>query len=269
MKPIVHLYATCWNDARQLAFFFRHYDPIVARYVIFDDGSTDGSIDLLQRHPGVEVRRFVRTHPDSFVLSELDLFNNCWKESRAEQGGSVADWVVVCSLDEHLVHPDLGGYLSSCLAAGITVVPALGFQMFTESFPESNEHLCETRTLGVPDPHDCKLTLFSPNAIQEINYEPGGHVAMPSGRVLAPSRDELLLQHYQLLGIDYTFARFAELLGGLGRIDRARRWGAHYEESLEELIHRLEDYRSRAVDTSGKLWKPYTPPEWWNRLPRL
>ena len=28
-----------------LAFFFRHYDPWVDRYVIYDDGSTDGSLE--------------------------------------------------------------------------------------------------------------------------------------------------------------------------------------------------------------------------------
>src|SRR5262249_10439835 len=160
MTPRIHLYATCWNDARQLGWFFRHYDPIVERYVIFDDGSTDGSAELLTRHPKVETRRFLRRHNDSFVLSELELFNNCWKESRGWNGQAPADWVIVCSLDEHLVHADLRSYLTQCSEAGVTVIPSLGFQMFTDELPGSDERLCETRTLGVPDPFDCKLTLF-------------------------------------------------------------------------------------------------------------
>ena len=268
MTPSVHLYATCWNDARQLEFFFSHYDPVVDRYVIFDDGSTDGSLNLLRRHPKVDVRRFVRVNAGSFVLSELALFNSCWKESRAEQGRAGADWVIVCSLDEHLVHPDLSGYLATCSAVGVTVIPALGFQMFTEDFPQTGERLCETRTLGVRDRYDCKLTLFSPNAIQEINYEEGGHVAAPTGRVLAPSRDELVLRHYQLLGLEYTVARFAELRGALGPIDRAQGWGAHYEQSRQDLEDRWAKCRSEAVDTSVEPWSGYVPPEWWSRLPR-
>src|SRR5215211_8196051 len=110
--PSIHAYAICWNDARQLDFFFRHYDPIVERYVIFDDGSTDGSLERLRRHPKVDLRRLVRSHPASFVLSELELFNNCWKESRGTENRAPADWVIVCSLDEHLVHADLKGYLA-------------------------------------------------------------------------------------------------------------------------------------------------------------
>jgi Glycosyl transferase family 2 len=268
VAPRVHLYATCWNDAYQLGWFFRHYDPIVERYVIFDDGSTDGSVDLLRRHPKVDLRRFVRTHADSFVLSELDLFNHCWKESRGGYAERPADWTIVCSLDEHLVHENLPDYLASCATAGVTVIPALGFQMFTEDFPDADECLCDTRTLGVPDPYDCKLTLFSPTAVEEINYEEGGHIATPVGRVLAPQLDRLVLRHYQLLSVDRTLARFAELRTGLGPIDRKREWGAHYNQLRPELLNRWAEYRATAVNTSTEPWKGYKTPEWWSRFPR-
>jgi hypothetical protein len=269
--PPVDLYTTCWNDVRQLGFFFRHYDPLVSRYVVFDDGSTDGSLDVLRGHPKVEVRRLPRTHPDSFVLSELDLFNHCWKESRGHRGSPAADWVIVCSVDEHLVHPDLAGYLSRCSSQGITVIPALGFQMFTDAFPGPDERLSETRTAGVPDEYDCKLAVFSPTAIDEIGYEPGEHVARPVGPVLAPGRTELMLQHYQLLGIDDTLRRFAELASALGAADRANNWGHHYSQTREELVRRWADYRLRVVDTAavrGEPEKVAKPPEWWKALPR-
>ena len=268
MKPSVHLYAICWNDARQLEFFFRHYDPIVDRYVIFDDGSTDGSLDLLASHPRVDVRPFPRSHAESFVLCELELFNNCWKESRGEKGTAPADWVIVCSLDEHLVHPDLIGYLAECTTAGVTAIPALGFQMFTETFPKSGERLCERYHWGVPDEFDCKLALFSPDAVAEINYEPGGHVAAPTGRILAPARDAVALRHYQHLGIEYTAARYAELAARLGRVDRGNRWGHHYNQSLRDLNCAWSDFRARRVDTSLVSLKSYEPPGWWSRLPR-
>jgi hypothetical protein len=36
-----------------LPYFFRHYDTLVSRYFVFDDGSTDRSVDLLNAHPKV------------------------------------------------------------------------------------------------------------------------------------------------------------------------------------------------------------------------
>jgi Glycosyl transferase family 2 len=269
--PRVHLYATCWNEIRLLGFFFRHYDPVVQRYVIYDDGSTDGSVDLLRGHPKVELRRFYRRDPDSFTLSERDLFGHCWKESRGFRDGPLADFVILCNIDEHLVHPDLGGYLSQCVEAGVTIVPALGFQMFTDEFPRPDERLCNTRTDGVPDHDDCKLVVFSPTAVQDINYRIGGHAAEPTGRLVAPWRDELMLQNYQLLGIDYVQRRFAELDSGMGPKDRQNGWGYHYRWSRQELLELFEKNRQKAVNTAAiraEPWKGYVTPEWWKAFPR-
>ena len=48
-----------------LGFMFRNYDDLVQRYVVYDDGSTDGSLDILAAHPKVEIR--IRRH----IASEL------------------------------------------------------------------------------------------------------------------------------------------------------------------------------------------------------
>ena len=239
--------------------------------MIFDEGSTDGSLDFLRGHPKVELRRFVRNDPDSFVLSELDLFNHCWKESRGFRGSPVADWVIICNIDEHIVHPDLGGYLSKCLETGITAIPALGYQMFVEEYPRPGEHLCETRTNALPDPTDCKLVVFSPIAIKEINFAVGGHAAQPTGRVIMPARDELLLQNYQILGIDYTLERFAELRTGLGQSDHTRGWGFHYGWTREEMKRMFARLPEQGVNTEivlHKTWKNYPCPEWWKGFDR-
>ena len=267
----VHLYADCWNEVRLLDFFFRHYDSVVQRYVIYDDGSTDGSLDLLLGHPKVEIRRLVRRDPDSFVLSELDLYNNCWKESRGFRGGPLADWVILCNIDEHLLHPDLGSYLSRCQQAGVTAIPALGYQVLSEEFPARDERLSKTRRQALPEMDDCKLILFSPRDVKEINYQPGGHVARPEGRLVAPARDEVLLLNYQVLGIDYTLERFAELKTGLGPGDRARQWGYHYGWNREELGRLFAPLAERGVDTGvvlARRWKSCPRPEWWQGMAR-
>src|SRR5258708_35037729 len=82
----VHLYALCWNDADMLPFFFRQYDPIVSRYFLFDDHSSDSSLDLMHTHPNVEVAPLVRSDPDSFAPSELSISNECW-ETQSWVGG--------------------------------------------------------------------------------------------------------------------------------------------------------------------------------------
>ena len=115
---------------RMLGFFFRHYEPWVQKFFFFDDGSTDGTLDLLRSKANVELRRLPYPHPESLSLSVQAWRNQCWKESRG-----AADWVIVTDVDEHLHHPRIEAYLSACKRRGVTYMPALGFDMVTDSFP--------------------------------------------------------------------------------------------------------------------------------------
>jgi dTDP-4-amino-4,6-dideoxygalactose transaminase len=73
-----------------LPYLFRHYDTLVSRYFVFDDGSTDHSVDLLSAHPKVTLS-YLPVAGDSVVLEGLKFYNNAWKQSRDQ-----ADCVIVC-----------------------------------------------------------------------------------------------------------------------------------------------------------------------------
>lgn len=256
----VHLYAACWNEIDMLGFFFRHYDPWVERYVIFDDGSTDGSVERLAEHPRVELRTLEREHPDSLVLSLRHLYDNAWKESRG-----AADWVVVVNLDEHLYHADMPGYLESCRGAGVTAVPGLGFQMVSDSVPEPPARLADAVRTGVPWEPMCKLALFDPDAVEEINYAVGRHRADPAGTVVYPARDEVLNLHFKCLGLDYVDGRHAEQRTRLRERDLTQRWGHRYLLGRDETAGWLDELRQAAIDPIAMAAEPgaYPVPRWW------
>jgi glycosyltransferase involved in cell wall biosynthesis len=239
----VHLYALCWNDARMLGFFFRHYDPFVTRYIIFDDGSDDGSLDILRAHPRVEVRPVPEHLRPVGVRTAAMLWNNCWKESR---GGT--DWVIVGEIDEHLDHPDMLGYLRACPAEGVTAIPALGFQMTSRQFPKPDERLCTTLTFGCPRLGMSKLSIFNPDAIEEINYDLGRHRANPTGRVFTPRRDEVLNRHYKYIDVDYVRERHRALGTRLSKEESEKSLGIHWFYNDEELLREWAKLENEAVD---------------------
>jgi len=263
----VHLYTVCWNEADMLPFFFRHYDSFVDRYVVFDNGSTDSSLDILNSHPRVELRKFVRTVPDSFVLSHRELQNRVWKESRG-----TADWVVMTAIDEHLeVKKGMGAYLSDCTHLGITLVPALGFQMLSNDMPATTEHLASTRTLGAPFDDMCKLSVFNPNAILDTNFGVGRHSANPVGILRLPCRDEVLLLHYKYLGFERTYKRHCALNEGLGSHDIAQNYGDQYRWSTEQFRKRWDRFLAQVVDVKDTAFNPSeieNLKRWW-RIPAL
>ena len=177
----IHLYTLCWNDSRMLPHFFRHYSSLVDRFFVFDNGSTDGSLQLLAGNERVQVSHF-QTEFDSFADTELRLSEEIWKNSKG-----LADWVLIVDIDEHVYHEDLRSYLRICRQRGITAIQAVGYEMISETFPDASMPLCDVVTNGVRSSEYCKLCLFDPSAITRTNFTYGRHSASPEGRVKSPA----------------------------------------------------------------------------------
>jgi glycosyltransferase involved in cell wall biosynthesis len=257
----IHLYTFGWNEMRMIGFFFRHYEPWVDKFIFFDDGSTDGTLDLLASKKNVEIRPFTYAFPDSFSLSVQAWRNSCWKESRG-----AADWVIVTDADEHLHHPALSSYLARCKDEGVTYMPALGFDMVTESFPQPQENLATSRTIGAPSAVYSKLRIFDPVAIEEVNYRIGAHTASPSGRLVLPAQDDLLLLHYKHLGTDYVPSRHAALGARLRERDLRHKWGAHYFFDDRRYAQYLANLTGRLLDVTDASYVPsrdHREQRWW------
>jgi hypothetical protein len=261
----VDLYAICWNEGVMMSFFLRHYERFVDRFVIFDDGSTDGTVEILRAHPRVELRRLKRRVRSSLVLSMLDVYQQAWKESRGK-----ADWVIVTNIDEHLYHPSMLGYLADCRAQGVTAIPALGYNMISEAMPDASLRLSEAVTKGVINHHMSKLDIFNPDAVREINYGAGRHQAWPRGRIVWPTRDEVMNLHYKYIGRSRLKRRHAEMDAGMGRLDRRRRWGFHYRSNDAQFDEQWDTLAQRAHDITQpgfEPWRNYNERRWWRGPP--
>lgn len=224
-----------------LPFFFRHYDEIADHYFIFDNGSTDRSLELLHAHPKVTVSDF-RVTGDSFLLAANAHYNHCWKQSRG-----VADWVIIVNIDEHLYHADLRDYLKRCRARGVTLIVPEGYEMCSDEFPVGELPLHRIVRQGMRLPTWDKLQLFNPNQLAEINFLPGRHIADPQGKVVAPKQCEVKLLHYKYLGLQYLIPRYAELKTGLRAKDIEERWGFQYLWEERKIVEEFERVTKAAV----------------------
>lgn len=261
----IHLYAACWNEERIIPFFLRHYEPLVDRIVIYDDGSTDRSVELLRASPKVEVRPFKRA-AESYLDAHLILFESCWQESRGH-----ADWVCLVDLDEFLFHPDWDLYLAAQKDAGVTLIKAVGYDMVSEDFPPADAALATLLTRGQRSHTLDKTALFDPDAIEQINHIVGRHLCYPVGRVVPLAKHGMQLRHFKTLGLDYVLARTHALAGRVNDDDLARGWSAHYlrdDDSIRaEFQRQLAEAQPVPSPSRTKLKKkPEKKKSWWRRL---
>jgi hypothetical protein len=226
-----------------LPFFFRHYDKIVDRYFVHDNGSTDGSIALLRKHRKVEMSHF-DVSGDSFVDEARRLCDTVWHDSDA-------DWVIIADLDEHIYHPDLTAYLQRCAGQGITAIKTIGYEMVSDRFPNEDQPLSELVTIGARSLGHDRFCIFSPRDITATNFSPGRHEAAPTGRVVWPDYREVLLLHFKQLGVDYPIARSAELRTGLRPRDLTEKWGVQYMWDPVEIAAKWQEIRTAAGPVPG------------------
>jgi hypothetical protein len=261
MKPIIHLYTISWNEEKFIDFFFDHYDQIVDQYIIYDDESDDGTLEILSSHPKVIVKKFEYVE-DSYVLSAQKLHDSHWKFSKGE-----ADWVIVTAIDELIYHEKIIDYLNECKKKGISLIPGIGIQILSENFPNRNNQLIEQIEFGFLDNYLNKLNIFDPNKIESTNYSSGRHIANPIGEIKYPATDEVINFHFKYLSLKYAFNRHTELWRKLNNLDKENNFGNHYNKSEEEFKKFWDIIKNKCFKIDFKTLadriKLFDIPKWW------
>jgi glycosyltransferase involved in cell wall biosynthesis len=237
----IHVYTPCWNEEKILPYFLRHYGPLAERIVFFDNGSTDRSAEIIAGCPNALLHRF-DTGGAMAENALREIRNHAWKASRGH-----ADWVIVADADEFIWHQDLPGYLESLTRAGVTLCHCIGYEMGSRQFPTTGGQIYDEIKFGIPRRYMCKLAVFDPNAIEEINYDMGAHAAQPDGRVVLEPHRQLLLLHYNMLGMDYMLPRYAARFARVPAEDRAANINVHYGYDVAKVTERHEMVLRRAV----------------------
>ena len=241
----ISLYTVCFNEELILPHFLNYYSRFANRIVIWDNKSTDRSLEIARAYSGVEICSF-DTQGQYSELTLMAIRYRCWK-------GDQADFVIVCDADEFLYCDDLPRFLEQ--RPDYDIFRPVGFNMIAAEFPANYERLItEQVKFGARDPNYSKMVLFRPTQVLEMNYGPGSHTASPVG--VAPLRiydaaehgDDLKLLHYKNLGFDHRADSHSRIARRLHDAEFAKyKFGLHYLWDEQKQRHEFEDIKSRAI----------------------
>lgn len=230
-------FTICRNCADVLGFYLRHYGAFADNMWFWDDGSTDGTLDMLKDHPKVLVSRWplnTGIDEDAFLGFAYHLYPMAMGR---------ADWVMWVDPDEFIYHPDLIALLTKAKSDGFEVVQPDGFNMMHEGMPKDDGvhqiwELCKT---GVHAPVYSKPVIFQPQI--HIQWDRGKHhLENCNPRVWHDSGVKLL--HYRYLGYEYTKHKNAVNYSRLPG-DKAAGWTCkpdwHGEHSPEWAVEAMKE----------------------------
>lgn len=232
---MITIYTIAWNEEIMLPHFIFHYTSLfpTCKIVVCSNESTDRT-ERIAKENGCEVRVF-KTGGKLSDRTYLDIKNNWWREA-------TTDWVLIADVDEHLyIHQ---GQLIEEEKKGVTIIKSKGFNMVSDNDDQLYKPLYIKR--GVRSESYDKLYLFNKRHIQEINYLPGCHKALPKGNVHY-SHFAYPCRHYKYYNLPYMIERHAKFSKRLSEDNIKRGYGGHYLYSAAEITKEFNEARKNAV----------------------
>ena len=224
----IEAFTFCWNEMTVLPFAVDYWRRYADHVTVFDNGSTDGSIEFMQQHSDLITIEHWETNNQINDKMLLDAKNNMWKRARGS-----ADLVVVADMDEMLI--PVGNELQRMLDEGYTVCTPRWFAMMSDEVPthEDGKLLHEIRPYAIQSPG--KVIVFDPNKIDNVNYDPGAHQCRPEGFVQWFDGGIYCLHTDHNFSLEHKIERYRQMNARQSAINRQKGWGIHYGFSAEHL----------------------------------
>ena len=193
MSLKVDVYSIMRNEIKILPYFLRHYETFADRIFVWDDGSNDGTREMLEVHPKVKLLPLnLGRADDEYFVRYL------WPKYKIISRGH-ADWTICVDADEFIYHPNIAEKIEELQRKEIRKVRCEGFTMYHPTFPTVQGQIYDEVKIGLRDKWSTKTVLFSPEI--EIRWDIGRHRC---SRKTKPACDTgINLLHFRYLGWDY------------------------------------------------------------------
>ncbi len=98
----IHVYSIMKNEEKFLPYFLRHYSTFADSIYIFNDNSTDNTVEIAKLNEKVQLLDY--NYETGFFDGDV---NTCFEKAYKKHSRCVADWVMVVDADEFLYNKNM------------------------------------------------------------------------------------------------------------------------------------------------------------------
>ena len=207
----LHVYTTVWNEAYMIKYFLRYYETVADRIFILDDGSDDGTQDIVKACS----KATLLPYPFKSGFNEYDKTKCLGTEYKKHSQD--AEWVIVGDIDEFIYHPHLRDLLDLKRSQGYRALKATGYFFASKETPNTEGQLFDAmpyivRLKNTPTSYDREV-LFDPKL--DVEFRAGCHPPTKFSDGVRAMRCGLSLYHCCYLSkqwiIDHLDRRIARM----------------------------------------------------------
>ena len=240
----IEVYVLCLNEMDILPWAVGYWRLFADKVTVFDNGSTDGSLEYLSQFDWITVKHYITNEGTNDVVMRT-LKNNCWK-------GTDADWIVVCDMDEMLFSPEgVRTTLAKAMEKNIDIIYPQWYTLVSDAVPAYDGQLLHRiRPMWTPKPNEAKPMIFQPTKFKEINYCCGAHYCQPvvNDEYFASHNGAIYCLHTERrLSPEYYIRKTKEAQARRSQINLKYGFGKQYEDSEEKMLAMLEQDKNNAV----------------------
>lgn len=247
----------CKNEQDIIPFCIDYWKRIADKVVVFDNGSTDNSVELLSKEDFIEVRTFDSEGQNEFI--QKDVKENAYKEFKNDY-----DIIILSDMDEVFYFDDFKAVASEMIEKGYNVL-ATPIYSLCESFKPQYEEgkylhqLCHkfykqrmNHMSGLEN--ISKLSIFNTKITNEVRMSVGQHIVMTYPQMKLMISDKGFNLHIDKgLGEDYYVQRRKKMANNLSDINKQHGFCIEYSKTEEESRREYKEHQSKSFNLNEKV----------------
>lgn len=248
----------CFNEIDILPFVSKYWERVADKVVVFDNGSTDGSIEFLKKLPYVEIRHFDSDGKQNDVIQKQV------KEKAYLEFKDQYDIIIISDMDEVFYFKDFKALGAKMIDEGYNcmVVPIYSLcendkpvynegkllhQQCTKFYKQRMNHMQGFEDVSKISIFNCKIT-------ESINTSVGQHYVYTSPKMMIMlSYDGFCLHIDKGFGIDYKYRIRQKMWENLSDTNKRGGMCLEYADDYDKVKKEYLENQKKSFDINKKI----------------